>query len=98
MTVSSGSQYLLITASNGGSSVWSVNFITSTTYQIGGNSTVFNCINGVVHVVVNSNSITFIGASSYTVPTPFTSLTQIRTVNGDGNFNSGKLIMTVTTP
>lgn len=96
MTVSNGSQYLLVSAFNGGSTVWSVTFLTSKTYQIGGNSTVFNCINGVVYVVVNSNSITFIGATSYKVPATFTSLTTIRTANGDGNFNSGNLKITLT--
>ena len=97
MTVSSGDQWLLISALNGGSTDWSVTFLNSTAYQIGGNSTVFSCVNGSVNVVVNSNSKTFTGATSNTVPATFTSLTQIRTVNGDGDFNSGNLKITLTT-
>ena len=97
MTVSSGDQYLLISALNDGSTVWSVTFLTSSTYQIGGNSTVFNCVDGLVYVVVNSNSITFIGATSNTVSATFTSLTQIRTMNGDGDFNGGNLEITLMT-
>jgi hypothetical protein len=97
MTVSSGDQYLLISALSGSSTVWSVLFLTSSTYQIGGNSTVFNCVNGLVYVVVNSNSITFIGTTSNTVSATFTSLTQIRTANGDGDFNGGNLEITLTT-
>jgi NO-binding membrane sensor protein with MHYT domain len=97
MTVSSGDQWLLISALNGGSTVWSVTFLNSTAYQIGGSSTVFSCINGLVYVVVNSNSITFIGTTSNTVSATFTSLTQIRTANGDGDFNGGNLEIALTT-
>jgi len=98
MTVTSGSQYLLISGLNSGSTIWSVTYLTSNTYQIGGNSTTFNCVNGIVYVIVNNNTITFIGTTSYTETVSSQTLTQVRTANGDGNFNSKELDMTLTTP
>ena len=97
MTVSSGDQWLQISGLSSGSTVWSVTFINSTTYQVRGNSSFFQCTNGLVYVIVSSNSITIEGSTQYVTSTPFQSISQVRTVNGDGNFNGGELVMTLTT-
>jgi len=54
------------------------------------------CVNGVIQVVVTQSSLTFIGTSSYSVNMNLQSVEQIQTINGDGHFISGNLLISVT--
>jgi hypothetical protein len=55
-----------------------------------------HCVNGVVYVVVTSNSIEFIGSTSYTVNVPFQTLVQVQTANyGSDNLTGGKVNLTI---
>jgi hypothetical protein len=104
MTVSSGNQYLEIDARNStdnGAYIWAVwfknaTYFTYTTYIPGQFSNPqdfggLNCNNGIVTITVTNTSITFVGSSSFTSYVSFRNLAQIRTENGDGNFNGGEL-------
>jgi hypothetical protein len=100
MTVSSGEQWLTITAQSNTATVWSVQFVNSTCFRYSNfNDYGFlNCSNGIVYVTVNATSITYTGTSSYTSSqsgVTFSSISQIQTENGDGSFNGGKLIIDV---
>jgi hypothetical protein len=100
MTVSSGEQWLTITAQSNTTTVWSVQFINSTCFRYSNfNDYGFlNCDNGIAYVTVNATSITYAGTSSYTSSpsgVTFSSISQIQTENGDGLFNGGKLIIDV---
>ena len=109
MTVSSGDQWLTITAYNdtsGSVATWSVVFMNQTYFEyrttipvVGGYQHDYgylNCNDGIVYVDVNSTTITYKGATSHVSNVTFTSLAQIQTMNGDGDFNGGELDMTLT--
>ena len=102
MTVSSGAQWLLISAYNSSGlpmgQIWYAEFANNTQFyyatfvnnnrqDVGS----LNCNNGIVTVVVTGTSITFTGTSSFTSHVPFSNLDHITTGNDDGNFNSGEL-------
>ena len=106
MTVTSGEQWLQIFCYNSTNNSyydtsWGMAFVNSTYFMhFYGNMQDIeydNCSNGVVTVVVDSNSITFIGTSTYTNYVDFQNLAQIQTSNGDGDFNSQELDVTLTT-
>ena len=101
MTVSSGAQWLTITAYSSSVTVWSVQFINSTCirYSNSNDYGFLRCNDGIAYVTVNDTAITYMGATSYTSSPSgvnFPSLAQIQTENGDGNFNGGHLDMTLT--
>jgi hypothetical protein len=101
MTVSSGDQWLTITAYSSNVTIWSVQFINSTCirYSNFNDYGFLRCNDGIVHVTANDTAITYTGTASYTsspAGVNFPSLTQIQTENGDGNFNSGHLDITLT--
>jgi hypothetical protein len=101
MTVSSGGQWLTITAYSSNVSIWSVQFINSTyiRYSNSNDYGFLRCNGGIVYVTVNDTAITYTGATSHTSSPSgvnFPSLAQIQTDNGDGNFNGGYLDMTLT--
>ena len=105
MTVSSGYQWLSITAYGTSSLVWSVVFINQTYCQCvtaipgaGGyhdDNGFLNCNNGLVQVVVSSTAITYIGTTTHVVSVGFTGLASVQTLNDDGTFNGGELDMTL---
>jgi len=106
MTVSSGQQWLQVFAYNSTNDTyydtsWGVVFVNSTYFMhfYGNMQDVEygNCSNGIVTVVVDSNSVTFVGTSSYTNHIGFQNLEQIQTSNGDGDFNGNELNMKLTT-
>jgi hypothetical protein len=101
MTVSSGDQWLTITAYSSNVTIWSVQFINSTCirYSNVNDYGFLHCNYGIVYVTANDTAITYTGATSYTSSPSgvnFPSLAQIQTENGDGNFNAGHLDMTLT--
>jgi hypothetical protein len=100
MTLSSGEQWLTITAYNGAATIWSIQFINSTyvRYANANDYGFLNCSNGIVQVTVNDTAITYTGTNSYTSSPNgifFPEVTQIQTFNGDGVFNGGILGITV---
>jgi hypothetical protein len=107
MTVSSGSQWLSIQANNStqtqNRAVWQIYFMSSSSFQYttfsSNGSTLdrgrLGCTDGRVQVVVTNTTITFIGTTSATSNIPFTTLGQIATSNGDGDFNGGELKINV---
>jgi len=96
MTVSDGEQWLTITGQNDAGPIWEVQFINSTyiRYSNFNDYGFLNCSNGIVNVTLNNTSITYTGTSSYTSSpsgVTFSSISQVQTENGDGDFNSGQL-------
>jgi hypothetical protein len=103
MTVSSGDQWLTITARSTGNSafIWSVIFMNQTYFHYssvflvaGGyqyDSGYLSCNDGIVYVVVNNTAINYTGTTSHLSNVTFTGVAQIQTENGDGNFNGGEL-------
>jgi hypothetical protein len=101
MMVSSGDQWLTVTAYGTSPSIWSVVFMNNTYFEyrttipvVGGyqyDHGNLGCNDGLVYIVVNSTAITYVGITSHVSNATFTSLAQIRTLNGDGNFNGGEL-------
>jgi hypothetical protein len=88
---------------------WKVFFVNSTyyyyethiTYSNGSSAILTNgyayCTNGLVTLQVSQTQITFIGKNTTVCDYPtFIPIEQIRTLNGDGNFNGGHLDMTLT--
>lgn len=110
MTVSSGNQMLDVEAlwqTPAPAPVWTVTFVNSTSFDFWTyytNGTVIDsgynlpCNNGIVHVVVTATQITFTGTSSTVSNVPFQNLIQMVSLNGDGTFNGGTLVITLTTP
>jgi hypothetical protein len=106
LTVSSGVQMVGITAKNSQNSypIWYLSYYNSSCFlfNVWFNSSYFQqgigyCTNGVVSVVAEGTSISFIGNSLQTVNgATFTQLNQIVTTNDDGSFNSGKIDYTIT--
>jgi hypothetical protein len=106
MTVSSGDQWLTITAYGTSSSIWSVVFMNQTCFEyrttipvVGGcqyDSGYLGCDGGIVQVVVSGTAITYTGTISHVSNVTFTIPAQIQTLNGDGNFNGGELDTTLT--
>jgi len=107
MRVSSGSQWLTITArsTNNLAFIWSVIFMNQTYFHyssafpvMGGNqydSGYLSCNDGIVHVTVNNTAINYTGTTSHLSKVTFTRLAQIQTENGDGNFNGGELSINI---
>ena len=103
MTVTGGNQYLDIWGQGSAGYVWEVVFVNSTYFQftadnVGGANYVqgsLYCTNGIVQVVATQTTLTFVGTSSYQINMDFQSLQQFKTLNGDGNFNSGHLVISV---
>jgi hypothetical protein len=103
MTVSSGDQWLTITArsTDNFAFIWSVIFMNQTYFQYSSTIPVkggyqydrgYSSFNdGIVYVVVNSTAITYTGITSHVSNVTFTGLAQIQTENGDGNFTGGEL-------
>ena len=107
MTVSNGSQYLDVygfSSSRGPpDEIWEVEFVNSSNFNfytfisgVNHDSGSLACANGIVQVSVNAAGITFLGStSSFVSFQDFQNVGQIRTENGDGNFNSGVLNINV---
>ena len=101
MTVSNGDQWLTITAYSSNVTIWSVQFVNSTyvRYSNSNDYGFLHCNDGIVYVTANDTAITYTGTTSYTsspAGVNFPSLAQIQSENGDGSFNSGHLVITLT--
>lgn len=107
MTVTSGNQFLGITAKNSQNAypIWYISYYNATyfLFDVWYNASYFYqnftyCNNGIVSVVAHGTSIAFIGTSQTVVSgLSFTQLNQIVTTNDDGSFNGGKVDYTITT-
>jgi hypothetical protein len=105
LTVSSGNQGLGITAKNSQNSypIWYISYYNATyfLFDVWYNASYFHqafgyCNGGIVSVVVNDTSITFIGTSQTVVSgLSFRQLDQIVTTNDDGSFNGGQVDYTI---
>jgi len=105
LTVSSGNQWLGITAKNSQNSypIWYISYYNATyfLFDVWYNASYFHqafgyCNGGIVSVVVNDTSITFIGTSQTVVSgLSFRQLDQIVTTNDDGSFNGGQVDYTI---
>jgi hypothetical protein len=103
--VSSGNQWLGITAKNSQNSypIWYISFYNATyfLFDVWYNASNFHqafehCNEGIVTVIVNATSITFTGTSQTVVSgLNFTQLDQIVTTNDDGSFNGGQVNYTI---
>jgi hypothetical protein len=87
--------------------MWTVVFLNSTSFNffvyntdgtLAGSGYSLPCINGGVQVVVTQNQITFTGTSSTPETVSFENLLQIATFANSGDFTSGELEITLTTP
>jgi hypothetical protein len=105
LTVSSGDQWLGITAISSQNSypIWEISYYNATyfLFDVWYNASYFHqafeyCNDGIVSVVVNGTSITFIGTSQTVVSgLSFRQLDQIVTTNDDGSFNGGQVRYTI---
>jgi hypothetical protein len=101
LTVSSGDQLLGITAKNSQNSypIWYISYYNATyfLFDVWYNASYFHqafgyCNSGIVSVVANGTSITFIGTSQTVVSgLSFRQLDRIVTTNDDGSFNGGQV-------
>jgi len=87
--------------------MWTVLFLNSTDFNFfvyDPNGTIVGagyslpCVNGGVQVVVTQTQITFTGTTPTTENVTFENLLQIVSFANNGNFTSGKLDITITTP